>query len=152
MLMITEEEWNDDSTGFNYAFFHWNKLTEEQKNEDVNLLGTGYEDWLKSIERVGTLGVYSKDVIDDLDSITGCNEHKELGTSEDGNYKYYLSINKDAESDLTDEIEKIETTITEMTAFDPSKSVFDMHAENVNPDAENVGAFETTDIDGNAYT
>ena len=152
MLMITEEEWNDDSTGFKYAFFHWNKLTEEQKNEDVNLLGTGYDDWLKSIERVGTLGVYSKDVIDDLDSITGCNEHKELGTSEDGNYKYYLSINKNAESDLTDEIEKIETTITEMTAFDPSKSVFDMPAENANPDAENVGAFETTDIDGNAYT
>ena len=152
MLMITEEEWNDDMTGFKYAFFHWNKLTEEQKNEDVNLLGTGYEDWLKSIERVGTLGVYSKDVIDDLDSITGCNEHKELGTSEDGNYKYYLSINKDAESDLTDEIEKIETTITEMTAFDPSKSVFDMPAENANPDAENVGAFETTDIDGNSYT
>lgn len=152
MLMITEEEWNDDSTGFKYAFFHWNKLTEEQKNEDVNLLGTGYEDWLKSIERVGTLGVYSKDVIDDLDSITGCNEHKELGTSEDGNYKYYLSINKDAESDLTDEIEKIETTITEMTAFDPNKSVFDMPAENANPAAENVGAFETTDIDGNAYT
>ena len=152
MLMITEEEWNDDMTGFKYAFFHWNKLTEEQKNEDVNLLGTGYDDWLKSIERVGTLGVYSKDVIDDLDSITGCNEHKELGTSEDGNYKYYLSINKNAESDLTDEIEKIETTITEMTAFDPSKSVFDMPAENANPDAENVGAFETTDIDGNAYT
>ena len=91
-------------------------------------------------------------MIDDLDSITGCNEHKELGTSEDGNYKYYLSINKDAESDLTDEIEKIETTITEMTAFDPSKSVFDMPAENANPDAGNVGAFETTDIDGNAYT
>ena len=152
MLMITEEEWNDDSTGFKYAFFHWNKLTEDQKNEDVNLLGTGYEDWLKSIERVGTLGVYSKDVIDDLDSITGCDEHKELGTSEDGNYKYYLSINKDAESDLTDEIKKIETTITEMTAFDPSKSVFDMPAENANPDAGNVGAFETTDIDGNAYT
>ncbi len=64
------------------------------------------------------------------------NEHKELGTSEDGNYKYYLSINKNAESDLTDEIEKIETTITEMTAFDPSKSVFDMPAENANPDAE----------------
>ena len=56
-------------------------------------------------------------MIDDLDSITGCNEHKELGTSEDGNYKYYLSINKDAESDTTDEIEKIETTITEMTAL-----------------------------------
>lgn len=39
-----------------------------------------------------------------------------------------------------------------MTAFDPNKSVFDMPAENANPAAENVGAFETTDIDGNAYT
>ena len=27
-----------------------------------------------------------------------------------------------------------------------------MPAENANPAAENVGAFETTDIDGNAYT
>ncbi len=26
MLMITEEEWNDDMTGFKHAFFHWNKL------------------------------------------------------------------------------------------------------------------------------
>ncbi len=54
-----------------YAFFHWNKLTEDQKNEDVNLLGTGYEDWLKSIEKeLAFTWCLHKDVIDDLDSIT----------------------------------------------------------------------------------
>ena len=51
-------------------------------------------------------------------------------------------------SDMVEEPSRFE----KKAAFDPSKSVFDMPAENANPDAENVGAFETTDIDGNAYT
>lgn len=152
VLMISAEEWTDDSSGFDYAYIHWNKLTEEQKNEEVNMLGTGYADWLSSIERIGTLGVYSTDVIDDLDNITGCNEHEELGTSADGKYKYYLSTNKDAESDLTDAIKNIEVTLTDMTAFNPNQSVFDMPAADTNSDATNVGTFETTDIDGNTYT
>lgn len=152
VVMITAEKWKDDMSGFDYGFLHWDKLTEEQKDEDVNMLGTGFEDWLASIERIGTLGAYSTDVIDDLDSITGCNEHKELGTSADGKYKYYLSINKNAESELTDEIEKIETTLTDMTEFNSNLSVFDQPAENINPDATNVGTFTTTDIDGNEYT
>ena len=51
------------------------------------MLGTGYKDWLASIERIGALGVYSTDVIDDLDTITGCDNHEELGTSSDGKFK-----------------------------------------------------------------
>lgn len=152
VIMTSEEQWTDDMTGIQYAFIHWNKLTEEQKNEEVNMLGTGYEDFLASIERIGTLGVYSIDVTGDLDSITGCNEHKELGTSADGKFKYYLSVNKDAEADLTAEIEQIETTLTEMTPFDGRQSVFDQPSEGTNLDAENVGTFETTDINGNTYT
>ena len=46
VLMMTAEDWTSDMSGIKYAFVHWNKLTEEQKNEDVDLLGTGYEDWL----------------------------------------------------------------------------------------------------------
>ena len=152
VVMITSEDWTEDMSGIKYAFLHWDKLTEEQKNEDVNMLGTGFEDWLASIERIGTLGVYSTDVVDDLDSITGCTEHKELGTSADGKFKYYLSINKDAESELTDEIEKIKTTITDMTPFKPNQSAFDEPSENSDSDATTVGSFETTDIEGNAYT
>lgn len=152
VIMTSAEEWTEDMTGIKYAFIHWNKLTEDQKKEDVNMLGTGYEDWLASIERIGTLGVYNTDVVDDLDQITGCDEHRELGTSADGKFKYYLSINKEAESELTDELEQIETTLTDMTEFNSSQSVFDQPAAGANMDAENVGTFETTDIDGNSYT
>ncbi len=152
VLMISAEQWKQDLSGFDYAYIHWDKLTEEQKNEEVNMLGTGYEEWLASIERIGTLGVYSTDVVNDLDNITGCNEHQELGTSADGKYKYYLSTNKDAESDLTDAIKNIDVTLTDMTAFNSNQSLFDMPAEDTNSDATNVGTFETTDIDGNTYT
>ena len=158
VLMMSDEIWNDDLGGFKYAYIHWNKLSDEQKEEDVNLIGTGYEDWLKTIERVGVLGVYSTDVIDELDTLTGCTEHKELGESADGKYKYYLSINKDADPELTAELEKIEVTLTDMTAFDSTKSVFDIPAENdtnsqtADADSLSVGTFETTDINGNSYT
>lgn len=159
VLMMSDEIWNDDLTGLKYAYIHWNKLTDEQKEEEVNLIGTGYEDWLKTIERIGVLGVYSTDVIDELDTITGCTDHKELGESADGNYKYYLSINKDADPELTAELEKIEVTLTDMTAFDSTKSVFDTPSENkgtdsqtADADSQSVGTFETTDINGNSYT
>ncbi len=159
VLMMSDEIWNDDLSGFKYAYIHWNKLTDEQKNEDVNLIGTGYEDWLKTIDRIGVLGVYSTDVIDELDTITGCTEHKELGESSDGRYKYYLSTNKDADSELIAELEKIEVTLTDMTAFDSTKSVFDVPAESAgtgsqsaDADSQSVGTFETTDINGNSYT
>ncbi len=159
VLMMSDEIWNDDLSGLKYAYIHWNKLTDEQKEEEVNLIGTGYEDWLKTIERIGVLGVYSTDVIDELDTITGCTEHKELGESADGKYKYYLSINKDADPELTTELEKTEVTLTDMTAFDSTKSVFDTPSENKgsdsqasDTDSQSVGAFETTDINGNSYT
>lgn len=151
VIMTTAEDWTEDMTEIKYAYLHWNKLTEDQKDADVNLLGTGYEEWLKSIERIGTLGVYSTDVLDDLDEITGCTEHKELGESEDGKFKYYLSLNKDAESELTDMLEAIDVTLTEMTPFNGRQSAFDIPAD-ATSDAANVGTFETTDIDGNAYT
>ena len=150
VLMLSAEDWTEAFDGIKYAYLSWNKLTEEQKSEDVNLLGSGYDEWLDSIERIGTLGVYSTDVLDDLDTLTGCKEHKELGSSADGKFKYYLSINADAEKELTDEIEKIETTLTEMTPFN-GQSAFEQPSA-ATSDANTVGTFETTDIDGNAYT
>ncbi|MFR8945178.1 MAG: hypothetical protein ACLVH3_05515 [Blautia obeum] len=68
-------------------------------------MGTGYDDWLKSLSRVGVIGMYDEESQKDLDTITGCTEHKELGTSSDGKYKYYLSTNKDADADLLKDVE-----------------------------------------------
>ena len=150
VLLLTDEDWTDDFDNIKYAHLFWSKLTDEQKEEEVNMLGTGYKDWLASIERIGALGVYSTDVIDDLDTITGCDNHEELGTSSDGKFKYYLSTNSEAEKDLTDEIENIKTTLGEMTPFN-GQSAFEQ-PQTATSDADNVGTFETTDIDGNTYT
>ena len=150
MVLLTDEDWTDDFDNIKYAHLFWSKLTDEQKEEEVNMLGTGYKDWLASIERIGALGVYSTDVIDDLDTITGCDNHEELGTSSDGKFKYYLSTNSEAEKDLTDEIENIKTTLGEMTPFN-GQSAFEQ-PQTATSDADNVGTFETTDIDGNTYT
>lgn len=150
VVLLTDEDWTDDFDNIKYAHLFWNKLTDEQKEEEVNMLGTGYKDWLASIERIGALGVYSTDVIDDLDTITGCDNHEELGTSSDGKFKYYLSTNSEAEKDLTDEIENIKTTLGEMTPFN-GQSAFEQ-PQTATSDADNVGTFETTDIDGNTYT
>lgn len=150
VVLLTGEDWTDDFDNIKYAHLFWSKLTDEQKEEEVNMLGTGYEDWLASIERIGALGVYSTDIIDDLDTITGCDNHEELGTSSDGKFKYYLSTNSEAEKDLTDEIENIKTTLGEMTPFN-GQSAFEQ-PQTATSDADNVGTFETTDIDGNTYT
>lgn len=150
VVLLTDEDWTDDFYNIKYAHLFWSKLTDEQKEEEVNMLGTGYKDWLASIERIGALGVYSTDVIDDLDTITGCDNHEELGTSSDGKFKYYLSTNSEAEKDLTDEIENIKTTLGEMTPFN-GQSAFEQ-PQTATSDADNVGTFETTDIDGNTYT
>lgn len=150
VVLLTGEDWTDDFDNIKYAHLFWSKLTDEQKEEEVNMLGTGYEDWLASIERIGALGVYSTDIIDDLDTITGCDNHEELGSSSDGKFKYYLSTNSEAEKDLTDEIENIKTTLDEMMPFN-GQSAFE-HPQTATSDADNVGTFETTDIDGNTYT
>ena len=150
VVLLTGEDWTDDFDNIKYAHLFWSKLTDEQKEEEVNMLGTGYKDWLASIERIGALGVYSTDIIDDLDTITGCDNHEELGTSSDGKFKYYLSTNSEAEKDLTNEIENIKTTLDEMMPFN-GQSAFEQ-PQTATSDADNVGTFETTDIDGNTYT
>ena len=115
--MFTDERWNDNADAVTYATASWCTLTDEQKDAEVDKMGTGYDDWLKSLSRVGVIGMYDEESQKDLDTITGCTEHKELGTSSDGKYKYYLSTNKDADADLLKDVEGIEVTLTEMTPF-----------------------------------
>ena len=114
-----------------------------------------YDDWLKSLSRVGVIGMYDEESQKDLDTITGCTEHKELGTSSDGKYKYYLSTNKDADADLLKDVEGIEVTLTEMTPFQ-MLSAFDQPQDTSDStdaaEGTNVGKFETTGVDGKTYT
>lgn len=151
VAMISNEVWDDEGKAPKYAYLSWCEMTEEQKDAEVEKLGTGYDDWVAALFRIGVIGMYDADSQKDLDNITGCTEHKELGTSSDGAYKYYLSINKDADEALTKAVSEIETTITEMTPFQQT-SVFEQPQDTSGADAETVGKFETKGIDGETYT
>ena len=153
IAMLTTEDFENQTNAVTYAYVSWSKMTEEQKNAEIQKMGTGYDDWVASLDRIGTIGVYDEASQKKLDEITGCTEHKELGSSSDGKYKYYLSTNKDADEKMTKELEKIKTDITEMTPYQ-NISVFDQPQDtSVNPeDVKSVGKFETTGIDGKTYT
>ena len=153
IAMISNEGWNENGDVIKYAYLSWSEMTEEQKEEEVDKLGTAYEDWCNSLGKIGVIGVYDEDSQKKLDEITGCTEHKEIGSSSDGKYKYYLSTNKDAEEALKKEVEEIDVTFTEMTppqqlsAFDQPQDT-SSNAE----DSTTVGKFETKGIDGKDYT
>ena len=153
IAMLTTEDFENQTNAVTYAYVSWSKMTEEQKNAEIQKMGTGYDDWVAGLDRIGTIGVYDEASQKKLDEITGCTEHKELGSSSDGKYKYYLSTNKDADEKLTKELEKIKTDITEMTPYQ-NISVFEQPQDtSVNPeDVKSVVKFETTGIDGKTYT
>ena len=153
IAMLTTEDFENQTNAVTYAYVSWSKMTEEQKNTEIQKMGTGYDDWVAGLDRIGTIGVYDEASQKKLDEITGCTEHKELGSSSDGKYKYYLSTNKDADEKLTKELENIKTDITEMAPYQ-NISVFEQPQDtSVNPeDVKSVGKFETTGIDGKTYT
>ena len=41
VVLLTDEDWTDDFDNIKYAHLFWSKLTDEQKEEEVNMLGTG---------------------------------------------------------------------------------------------------------------
>ena len=152
IAMISNEVWNDNADAIKYAYISWSEMTEEQKEAEVDKMGTAYDDWYNSLAKVGAIGIYDEDSEKELDKITGCTEHKEIGSSSDGKYKYYLSTNKDADESLKKEVEKIDVTLTEMTPFQ-QLSAFDQPQETSNAgDSTNVGKFETKGVDGKDYT
>ena len=152
IAMITNEGWNDNADAIKYAYISWSEMTEEQKEAEVDKIGTAYDDWCKSLAKIGVIGIYDEDSEKELDELTGCTEHKEIGSSSDGKYKYYLSTNKDADESLKKEVEKIDVTLTEMTPFQ-QLSAFDQPQDTSNAgDSKTVGKFETKGVDGKDYT
>ena len=152
IAMITNEVWNDNADAIKYAYISWSEMTEEQKEAEVDKMGTAYDDWYNSLAKIGAIGIYDEDSEKELDKITGCTEHKEIGSSSDGKYKYYLSTNKDADKSLKKEVEEIDVTLTEMTPFQ-HHFAFDQPQETSNEgDSTAVGKFKTKGVDGKDYT
>lgn len=147
VIMLTSEAYNEDYS-LRYAAISWYALTEEQKNEEVTAFNP--DEWKKGLAQIGVLGVYHKDAADELDVLTGCEDHKEVGKSADGTYVYYMSYADGADETLKKELEKTEVTVTKMQNIDMEKGITAFSEARV--DASNLGDFKTTDINGNEYT
>ena len=147
--MQADQALSSDGTALVYALLSWNTLTPEQRDAEVETTGDGYTQWLESLERIGTLGVYQGDQVEHLDQITGCDEHRALGQSADGAYNYYLSVNTKAPAELVDLVRQVEATITDMTPFQGGVRL--RHA----PEGlyrGRRGPFTTQDVNGTTYT
>ena len=151
VAMVSNEDWDDEVTAPKYGYLAWCEMTEEQRDAEVEKVGTGYDEWLAGLSRIGVIGMYDADSEKNLDKITGCTEHKELGTSSDGNYKYYLSLNKDADKTLKKAVSEIKTTFTDMAPFQQI-SVFEQPQDTSGKDVTSVGDFQSKGIDGETYT
>lgn len=143
IAMISQAEVNNDDT-YHYAFFSWNTMTKEQRDAEVPVKGEGFYDWADGLERIGSLGVYESGQIENLDSLTKCREHKELGKSSDGVYTYYLSINPDTDKELSEALGQIHVEIIDMVPIEEEGM------DGV--ESGSLGGFSMQDIKDNIYT
>lgn len=148
-VMLTRGETTEDGLAVIYGLLCWDVLTQEQWDTEVNILENGYSEWEDSLERAGAVGVYQSDLTDQLDELTRCDEHLELGQTDDGVYKYYLSINTEADAELTGDIRQIQAVITEMVSLEDMDGAGTAGAEAA---CTSLGEFTAQDIYGATYT
>lgn len=104
----------DEKGGFRYFLVSWNKLTKEQREAEVKKIGDGYTNWMKSLSRVGTIGMYASDMTEEeIKELTRCSTQKKIGESSDGKYVYYMGTDPSASEEERGLIEEIGVTIGE---------------------------------------
>lgn len=147
--MVNLAEANEAETALTYGLIVWKSMTEEQRDMEVASGGNQFYDWVDSLTPIGAIGVYDNDNVNNLDKLTGCKEHKEIGKSEDGAYTYYLSVNPDAVNSQQDEINDISYEITDMISIQEEMRSGEEQAAGM--ETRGVGDFSMQDINGETY-
>lgn len=142
-----------------YAVLTFDTMTEEQKNASVDKMGEGYEAWKNGLTRVGTLGMFHKDLTEkEISEFTKCDTHEKIGVSKDGEYIYYLSTQKEDKSGFAEEFKKTAVEIIEKQPRPENGFVLSEKT-----DLENTEAFDpktgkdlsnlvTTDLEGKEFS
>ena len=60
IAMISNEVWNDNADAIKYAYISWSEMTEEQKEAEVDKMGTAYDDWYNSLAKLERLESMTK--------------------------------------------------------------------------------------------
>lgn len=138
-----------DSYDISYAMMRFSATTEEQREEEG--MSVDIFSWEEELEKIGTIGVYKKDKVSELNELTACDTHQKIGESTDGAYEYYISTNSKGNKELLAELEKSEVTISEMHKIDANLGYNAFSTDRID-DVNTVGNFSTKDIFGNTYT
>ncbi|EJP18845.1 redoxin [Peptostreptococcaceae bacterium AS15] len=150
IAMLTHEEF-DASSQLNFAFASWNNMTTAQKDEMVDKMGDGYFKWQDALDRIGTIGMYKKDITEDkISELTRCKTHTKVGESADKKYNYYLSTN---DTTGADELKKAQIKIVNNEPANPNMSAFsEMTAQSTKQEITGISNLKTQTIDGKDFT
>lgn len=140
-----------------YAMLTFSKMTEEQKNAEVNKMGDEFEKWQEELERVATIGMFEKGMSEEeISKITGCDSHKKIGESSDGKYEYYLSVKEGSE--FAKEFENTEIEIIEKKERPENGFVLQEKTDLEGTEAfgsssvEDISSVVTKDINGKEFS
>ena len=149
MFVLPTDTYTDDAEHVRYATLAFCPLTDEQRTREVASLDP--KAWEAELQRAGVLGVYQRDLEDQLDELTGCDSHTKLGESPDGAYVYYFSTDSQAPQDTLDLLAGIEISISEMRKLDPIEG-FSAFSVGRTEGVATVGEWDAVDIDGQAHS
>lgn len=149
VFVFTLEDYTADYD-ISYGVMRFSATTEDDRNADT-VLSVDIQEFESGLEKIGAIGVYEKSVVSQLDSLTACDIHERIGTSADGAYEYYISINSNGDQKLASELKKSVITLGQMHEFDPSLGYNAFSTDRID-DVNTVGTFSTEDVFGNIYT
>lgn len=148
VFMYTQEDYAGENE-ISYAVMRFSAPNQEEKEEEG--MSVDIVEWEGALEKIGAVGIYQKDMLPQLDTLTGCDTHKKLGESTDGSYEYYMSTNSAGNQDYIKELEASDITMGEIHELDMSLGYSAFSTDRIDG-VENVGSFTTTDVKGETYT
>lgn len=148
VFVFTDEFYKSGNT-VAYAFLRFSATTEEEKNQSV--LSVDIFSWEEALEKVGVIGVYLKERVAELDSLTMCDTHVKLGESADGSYEYYLSTASGGNAEYIKELSLTSFTVTEMHELDTQNGHGAFSQDKIDG-LVSVGSFSAEDVFGKSYT
>lgn len=147
IFVYTQEDYTKELE-IAYGLLRFSATTQEQREQEgmsVDIIG-----WEESLEKVGAIGAYRKEMTAQLDELTVCDTHEKIGESDDGAYEYYLSINSSGDQTLAEALKQTEVSIVTMHALDMELGYSAFSTDRLTG-IDSVGSFTTEDVFGNAY-
>ena len=142
-----------------YAMLTFSKLTEEQKNAVVDKMGDGYEKWQKELERVGSIGMFDKNMSEgQIAKITKCDNNKKIGESKDVKFTYYISSKGKMDEGFAKEFAKTQIDIIDKKTRPENGFVLSEKTDLENTEAfdkksvKSLSNLSTKDINGKEFS